>query len=202
MAKSPLNRILSRIYGHGRGWVFSKYDFIKEFSGDNIDKALSILAKDGKIRRITRGLYDYPKFSELLQKELSPDIEQVAYAYARKFNWNIVPSGDTALNILGISTQVPGRYIFLSNGPNRKYNILGNTLEFKHTALKNIDFKYNESKLIVQALKSLGKHHISDEAIEKFKQYFKSKNCTKILKDTQYTTVWIYEIIKKICKGK
>ena len=83
---SSLKRVLSRIYGHGRGGVFSKSDFIDEISADSIDKALSELSKEGKIRRIARGLYEYPRYSELLQQDLSPDIDKVAHAYASKFN--------------------------------------------------------------------------------------------------------------------
>jgi len=83
---SSLKKVLSRIYGHGRGWVFFKSDFIDEISADSIDKALSELAREGKIRRIARGLYEYPRYSELLGQELSPDMNKVAHAYARKFN--------------------------------------------------------------------------------------------------------------------
>lgn len=124
-------KILSRIYGHGRGWSFFAKDFSSEFGSVNIDKALSTLTKEGKIRRINRGMYDYPKYSDLLGQELSPDHDQVAQAFAQKFNWRILPSGDAALNLLGLSTQIPGKFIYLSDGPNRKYSILSYQLEFK-----------------------------------------------------------------------
>ena len=195
------NKILSRIYGRGRGFSFSSFDFINEFPINNIDKSLSTLTKEKKIRRISRGLYDYPKYSKLLEKELSPDIEQVAFAIARKFNWRIEISGESALNILGLSTQIQGKYLYLSDGTNKKFTLLDNiSLEFKKSSLKNIGFKYKESSLIVQALKSLGKNHIDDTIIEKIQKQIDSKMYGKILKDTQTSTVWIYEIIKKICK--
>jgi len=195
------NKILSRIYGRGRGFSFSSSDFINEFPINNIDKSLSTLTKEKKIRRISRGLYDYPKYSKLLDKELSPDIEQVALAIARKFNWRIEISGESALNILGLSTQIQGKYLYLSDGTNKKFTLLDNiSLEFKKSSLKNIGFKYKESSLIVQALKSLGKNHIDDTIIERIQKQIDSKMYGKILKDTQTSTVWIYEIIKKICK--
>ena len=195
------NKILSRIYGRGRGFSFSSFDFINEFPINNIDKSLSTLTKEKKIRRISRGLYDYPKYSKLLDKELSPDIEQVALAIARKFNWRIEISGESALNILGLSTQIQGKYLYLSDGTNKKFTLLDNiSLEFKKASLKNIGFKYKESSLIVQALKSLGKNHIDDTIIEKIQKQIDSKMYGKILKDAQTSTVWIYEIIKKICK--
>jgi hypothetical protein len=184
-----------------RGYAFSSMDFIRDFPRDNIDKALSELVQKGKIRRVARGIYDYPKYSKLLQQNLSPDMEQVAHAYARKFNWQIEVSGDTALNILGLSTQIVGKYIYLSNGPNREYVIQDNTvLAFKKSALKNIGFKYKESSLIVQALKSLGKEHITDTVITKIRSQIDEKMFGKILTDTKTSTDWIYETIKEICK--
>ena len=197
---SSQNKVLSRIYGHGRGWVFSKTDFIEGISADSIDKALSELAKAGTIRRIARGMYEYPRYSKLLEQYLSPDMDMVAHAYARKFNWHIQPSGDTALNLLGLSTQVPGRYLYLSNGPNRSYKVLGTSLEFKHTALKESGFKYRLSAVVVQALKALEKERVTEKTLQVICKHIDSKMCPKILKDTKATTTWIYELIKKICK--
>jgi hypothetical protein len=77
------NTLLYRIYGHGRGWVFFPNEFVDEFDRKQIDNALSDLAAEGKIRRICRGMYDYPKYSELLGKTLNPDFDQVAHAFAR-----------------------------------------------------------------------------------------------------------------------
>ncbi len=193
------NKAFSFIIGHGRGWAFSSHDLMKILNRQQTDNILSDLVKNSKIRRICRGIYDYPKYSELLKKELSPDMEQVSKAFARKFNWRIEPSGETALNILGLSTQVQGKYIFLSDGPNRSYQIHNTTLEFKKSALKDIGFKHTQSSLIVQALKSLGKEHITNEIIEKIHLQIDSKMYPKILKDTQTTTAWIYESIKRIC---
>lgn len=195
-------KIYKFISAHPRGWSFSSNDLIHKFSRQEIDNTLSDLVASGKIRRVSRGIYDFPKYSELLKQNLSPDIEQVAYAYARKFNWKIEVSGDTALNILGLSTQVVGNYIYLSSGPSKKYKILDNiTIEFKKSALKNIGFKYKESSLIVQALKSLGKENISDEVVLKMHEQLDEKMYDKVLKDTVTVTDWIYETIKKICKN-
>lgn len=190
------------ISGHGMGWAFSSNDLIKKFDRQQIDSTLSDLVKEKKIRRVSRGIYDYPKYSELLQKELSPDIEQVALAIGRKFNWRIEVSGESALNILNLSTQIQAKYIYLSDGPNKSYKLFNDVeIEFKKSVLKDIGFRYKESSLIVQALKSLGKEHITEEIIEKIKEQIEPKMVEKILKDTQSTTVWVYEIIKQICRG-
>jgi hypothetical protein len=188
------------IAGHGRGWSFSSRDLMQKFTRQQADNLLSDLSAQGKIRRIAHGMYDYPKYSEFLGKELSPDIDQVARAYARKFNWRIEISGDSALNYFGLSTQVPGTYIYLSDGASKSYDIMGTTLKFKKSQLKNIGFKHSESSLIVQALNALGKEHITDSVIKKIREQIDSKKYEKILKDTQSSTVWIYESVKVICQ--
>lgn len=188
------------IAGHGRGWAFSSSDLAGRFARQQIDNALSDLAETNKIRRVARGLYDYPRFSDLLQKTLSPDIDQVANAYARKFNWRIEVSGDSALNLLGLSTQIPAQYIYLSDGPSKSYDVMGVQLTFKKSSLKDIGFKHRESTLIVQALKALGKEHLSESVFAKIREQIDAKSFAKILRDTQGSTGWIYDAIKQICK--
>lgn len=188
------------IAGHGRGWAFSSSDLAGRFSRQQIDNALSDLAEDNKIRRVARGLYDYPRFSDLLQKTLSPDIDQVANAYARKFNWRIEVSGESALNLLDLSTQIPAQYVYLSNGPSKSYDVMGVLLNFKKSSLKDIGFKHRESTLIVQALKALGKEHLSAEVFAKIREKIAKESFAKILRDTQGSTGWIYESIKQICQ--
>ena len=194
------SKVLYRIYGRGMGWVFYSGDFVDEFPRNNIDKALSVLTKRGKIRRICRGMYDYPKYSELLRQELSPDFDQVARAFARKFNWRMLPSGDAALNLLGLSTQVPGRFVYLSDGPNRRYAIGNYTLEFKKTVLKDIGFQHRESGLVVQAIKALGKERINNTIIAEIRKQLDDKKCRQILADTKTVTGWIYDYLKQICR--
>lgn len=199
--KSINNRVISRIYGRGRGWVFMPNDFVDDFDRKQIDNALSDLVKEGRIRRIARGVYDYPKYSKLLEKELSPDFDLVAQAYARKFNWRIIPTGDAALNLLGLSTQVPGRLVYLSDGSAKKYDIDGfYTLEFKKRAPKDIGFKYKESGIVVQALKALGKDQVTESVLDIVRKYLGEDMCRKVLKDTSVTTDWVYDFIKKACK--
>lgn len=193
------NKIISRVCGKGKGWVFSQNDLSDLGTSESVRKALSRLEQRDKLRRVLRGVYDLPKFSKLLNKELSPDVDSVALALARKFNWQISPSGDTALNILGLSTQVPGRFVYLSNGPSRNYELGNQILEFKKTTLKEVGFKHHESDLLVQALKTLGKDRINEKLIVKLARKYKPKDCKKILKDTQMTRTWVYETIKKIC---
>ena len=192
------NKIINRIYGNGRGWAFSKNDFIGLGNAAVVRQALSRLVKKKRIRRVIRGLYDYPKFSRLLDKELSADMDQVAQALARKFAWRIQVSGNTALNVLGLSTQVPGKYVYVCDAKSGEYQIGQQTLYFKKGRLKDMGFKYSQSALLVQAIKALDKRQLNYEEKEKIRKYFDSLTCKRILKDTQFTTSWVYEQIKGI----
>jgi hypothetical protein len=195
------NKILSRIYGNGRGWTFFQKDFSDLGSRTAIDNALTRLLGKGTIRRVLRGLYDYPRYSELLSGQLSPDLNQVARALARKFGWRIQPSGAAAMNMIGLSTQVPAKVVYLSDGPNKSYQVEQTTLIFENTALKDSGYKWPESSLIVQSLKSLGANHISDDVVDRIRKWLKPELRSKILKDTRSTSSWIYEAIKRICSG-
>lgn len=197
-------KILSRIYGRGRGWAFTKTDFVAGFGEANIHQALSALARADKIRRVCHGVYDYPRYSDLLGQTLSPDIDQVADALARKFNWRIQPSGEAALNLLGLSTQVPGRWVYLSDGPSREYAVGEDgrqILEFRKSPLKDTGFKYRESGLLVQALKALGKERVDATVIETLRRRLEPRLCRRILADTRATTGWILQIIKQVCEA-
>ena len=174
---------------------------MSKFSRQQADSLLSELVKNGRIRRVARGIYDYPAYSNLLQKDLGPNMDQVAHAYARKNNWRIFPSGGVALNFLGLSSQVPATYLYLSDGRSCEYEIMGIKLRFKKSALKDIGFKHRESALIVQALKSLGKAHLTKQVLDKISEKIDPNHREKILKDTQGTTDWIYEAIKEIYRS-
>lgn len=197
--KSIKDKIVARIYGRGRGSIVSASDFLADFKRGDIDEALSQVCKSGTIERVMHGIYHYPEWSDLLQQNLSPDPDRVAQAIARKYGWNIQPTGNTALNYLGLSTQIPGKMLYLSDGPSRKYSYGKQQLEFKHKTLKEARFKHSESALIVHALKALGKEHITEEKIDKIKTKISPDIWEKILKDTDKVTGWVRAIILSIC---
>lgn len=197
MTQSVEDKVVARIYGHGRGWAFSPKDF---HDLGRVDMPLIRLTEAGTIRRVIRGIYDYPRFSELLQERMSPDIHEVAAAIARKFAWRIQPDGTSAMNLIGLSTQVPSQFVFTSDGPNRKYKIGKTSLEFRHAALKEIGFRFPESGVIVHALKVLGQERITPETIDKIRSWLPEDKRSKVLKDTDRVTGWVFATIQKICK--
>ncbi|WP_374477775.1 DUF6088 family protein [Zoogloea sp.] len=192
-------KITSIIYGHGRGWAFTKTDFISGFTEANIHQALSSLARAGTIRRVCHGVYDYPRYSELLGQALSPELDQVAQALARKFNWRIQPSGDAVLNLLGLSTQVPARWIYLSDGPGREYMVGNVTLVFRKLALKDAGFRRRESGLLVQAFKALGRERVDAAVIAHLRTWLPANQRKAVLLETRAVTGWIYQLIKQVC---
>jgi hypothetical protein len=200
MDQSSENKILNRIRGTGSGWSFSPRDFLDLGERATIDSALHRLTAKGQVRRVIRGIYDYPRYSELLKQQLSPDIDQVARALARKFRWRIQPSGATALNLLGLSAQVPARAVYLSDGPDKSFKVGNTTLAFEHTALKEAGFKLGESGLIVQALKSLGQERITPEVISKIRTWLPTSLRLRILTDTKTATGWVYSVIQEIAQ--
>ncbi len=192
-------KITSIIYGHGRGWAFTKTDFISGFTEANIHQALSSLARAGTIRRVCHGVYDYPRYSELLGQALSPELDQVAQALARKFNWRIQPSGDAVLNLLGLSTQVPARWIYLSDGPGREYMVGNVMLVFRKLALKDAGFRRRESGLLVQAFKALGRERVDAAVIAHLRTWLPANQRKAVLLETRAVTGWIYQLIKQVC---
>lgn len=193
-------KILSRIYGKGRGWAFSQADFADLGPRPTLDSALHRREREGAIRRVMRGIYDYPRHSMALRGAVSPDIDQVAHALARKFAWRIQPDGATAQNFLGLSTQVPARVVYLSDGPDRSYTVGKTSLAFEHTALKEAGFKLPESSLLVQALKAYGENRITPKIIRQVRKKFDAGMRQRILVDTKTATGWVYAAIQEIAK--
>lgn len=193
-------KLINRIYGSGRGWSFSKNDFSDLGSDGAIRLALLRLEENGTIRRVLRGLYDYPQFSKLLNEPMGPDLDQVAQALARKYGWRIQPSENTALNLLGLSTQVPAQAVYLSDGPGKTYEIGTRQLIFKKRALKESGFKHRESELVVQALKALGRDRIDAELRRKLSATLPAATWKKMVRDTKTAPAWVHEVIRAIAE--
>jgi len=188
----------ARIYGNQRGWSFSKIDFLDLGRDADIRKALSELAAKGTIRRVLRGVYDYPRISTLLDTKMAPDLDQLAQALARRSGWRIQPSENTALNLLGLSTQVPVQSVYLSDGTSKTYTIGKQELIFKKRSLKESVFKHRESELVVQALKALGKERVDEEVHQKLASQWTTAKWRQILRDSKTAPAWVCDIILKI----
>ena len=198
---SSANIIKTRIMNSPDGSVFSTVDFADVIENSRVGVILSRLEEDGIIRRVMRGIYDKPVYNDFLKEYIAPSPSLVAEALARNFGWTIVPCGDTALNILGLSTQVPAAWSYVSDGTYKEYTYDNTTIKFKRTTNKEISKLSYKTALIVQALKALGKDNIDDTIINKLKNDLTDEEKATALLEAKAATSWIYEYIKQICKG-
>lgn len=198
---SSANIIKTRIMNSPDGSVFTTVDFADVIENSRVGVILSRLEEDGVIRRVMRGIYDKPVYNDFLKEYIAPSPSLVAEALARNLGWTIVPCGDTALNILGLSTQVPAAWSYVSDGTYKEYTYDNTTIKFKRTTNKEISKLSYKTALIVQALKALGKDNIDDTIINKLKNDLTDEEKTTALLEAKAATSWIYEDIKQICKG-
>ena len=182
------------------GSVFVTSDFADIAPSSAINMSLSRLEASGSIRRILRGIYDKPRFSKLLNEPVAPDPSKVAYAIARKNRWSIIPMGDTALNILRLSTQVPAVWQYVSDGPYKEYSYDNVHILFRRTSNKEATGYSYITGLVIQGLRALGREHVSETVIKSLRERLSPEEKKVLLNEAQGTTAWIFDYIKEICK--
>lgn len=195
--QSVADKILKRIKGKGIGFAFTAKDFWDLGTRSSAFMALSALAKQGKIRRISRGLYDLPQHSELLGGPLAPNFDQVAHAIARKTGTRIQPSGALAANMLGLSEQVPAKIVYLTDGASRTIRIGAQTITFKQTSPKEL-LPNEKAAMVVHALRFLGKEAVTDEIVLKIRKILSPAERKRLLKHAKYTSTWVPDIVRLI----
>lgn len=188
---------IERIILENEGKIFSINDFYGIGTKNTVKSVLYRLNAEQKITRLIDGLYTKPKYSEVLKEYSYPDVNKVAEKIAEKFAWTIAPTGDTALNYTGLSTQVSNEYLYISDGAYREYSYRGKKLIFKHTTNRNIASYTKELSVLIQAIKALGKDNVSEDDIKKLAIF--SRNIKEDLKhDTLKLAYWIQEVLEKI----
>lgn len=195
-------QILRRIDRMPQGTVFSPKDFLDIASRGTVDVTLSSLVNEGRIRRIRRGLYDVPRHNPELGGDLAPDIDEAARALARKNRWKIVPDKAWAANLLGISTQVPAKIVYLSDGPSKNVQIGRRTVSFKHARPSMLAGLDTKTGLVVQAIRDLGKDHIGPAEIRRLRSQLSAAEKRKLVKETRYSVAWVYEAARQIAGDK
>ena len=190
-------QILSRIYGHKRGWVFAPGDFLDLGDRAAIGMALKSICDRGLMRRLARGVYDYPRVHPKLGT-LAPTAEQVASALAGKDNLRIQPFGAYAANLLGLSEQVSAKVVFLTDGTNRKIKVGRQEIILKRTTPKNMATAGRTSGLVIQALRYLGKDHADDALIDRLARRLGSDDRRQLMQDIRYAPAWIGAIFRRL----
>src|SRR5215471_15672574 len=193
------SRILAAIYSRGRGSVFVSADFLDLGSREAIDIALHRLARKGTIRRLARGVYDFPKEHPVLGL-LSPSAEAVAKALAGRDCTRLQPAGAYAANALGLSEQVPAKAVFLTDGPSRTVKIGPTTIQLRRTTARNMAAAGRLSGLLIQALRELGQEHVTPERREHLKRTLPAEKRRELLKDLRLAPAWMHPIFRELAE--
>lgn len=196
--KSLQAQILDRIRRAGRGKVFTPKDFLDIGTREAVDQGLGRLVKAGDIQRLGRGLYHYPRMNARLGIALTPDTDEIAEALARQTGTRIAPSGATAANRLGLSTQVPAKPIYLTDGRSRQVRVGDLVFIVKHAAPKDLPLGSQTSATVFQALRYLGKDAVTPEVISRIRRSLTPQQRTKLRQDARYTTDWIANTVQLI----
>lgn len=154
---------MKRARARGRGGVFTPSDFLDVAGRAAVDQALSRLVKIGKLRRLARGLYDFPKVHPQLGP-LSPAPDDVAHALARETGSQLQIAGARAANALGLSTQVPSKSTYLTNGPSRRVVLGKRVVDLRHASPKHLIAPGSDVGTVVQALRHVGAVRAADVA--------------------------------------
>lgn len=199
-SQSIENKILSTINRKKHGAILFASDFASTGERKAINKALERIALSGKIIRIARGIYCKPKVdTEFGFGILYPSVDEVAQAIAQRDKCRIVPTGDAALNKLGLSTQVPMNAVYYTDGTPRRIKVYnGKGILFKHVVPKRLNFKSELVMLITFALQTIGQGHVSDEQLDRIKQLLSKESKERVYEDLELIPSWIRSIILKV----
>ena len=193
------SRILATIHGRGRGSVFVPTDFLEIGSREAVDLALHRLARKGTIRRLARGVYDFPEKHPVLGP-LSPSAETVARALAGRDRTRIQPAGAYAANVLGLSEQVPAKAVFLTDGPTRTVKIGTTTIQLRRTTARNMATAGRLSGLLIQALREVGKEHLTPERRDHLKRTLPADKRRELIKDLKLAPAWMHPIFRDLAE--
>jgi hypothetical protein len=188
--------ILRWVKRHGPGFVFTPADLTRFGSRAAVDQALSRLARAGEIRRIGRGIYDYPKMNSRLGP-LTPSAEAIAAAIARREGVHVKVSGARAANALGLSTQVPATVTFLTEGTPRVREVAGQTLELKRAVPKRLRGAGTTAGIAIEALRHLGRSDVTPEIVRRLASRLSAEDQRELLALSTSAPLWLRRVVVK-----
>lgn len=189
--------IIRRIRAKGRGLVYTPKDFLDLGNRAAVDKALSRLARRGHIRRLSRGVYDYPKINPKLGA-LTPSPDALAKLIAKKTNSKLQVTGAQAANELGLSTQVPARLVYFTDGHPKRFRIGNQIIEFRHASPSSMATAGKPVGTIIQALRYIGRDNINADTIKRLKKSLSANDKAALKKDIDNAPDWLRPIITEI----
>lgn len=188
------DQIFKKIKDNKRGKIFFPASFSKLGSEAAIHQALKRLAEKGILLRIAHGIYLYPKTDPELGT-LYPPIDEIAKAIAKRDKARIVPTGVQALNVLGLSTQVPMKVVYLTDGAQRNISIGNQSIKFKKTSPRNLAAKGEISGLVIQALREIGKDNASADQLLIINELLQKEDPANVRYDAGLAPAWISKIM-------
>lgn len=192
-------KVLNKIKKAKRGSLYFTENFLSVGNGKAVSKALERLTKRGELQRVATGIYVRPEIDPVIGS-ITPGIEAVAKAIAKRDKARIVPTGAYALNRLGLSTQVPLNVVYLTDGAARKIKIGKRVITFKRATPKNVAVIGEISGLAIQALKTLGKDNVTLDEIIKIQGHLKKEKITHLQHDIRLAPEWIRRIMQAVEK--
>lgn len=198
MANGYSRQIQERICNATEGTVFVNSDFADIADTETIRRNLNRLTQAGTIRRILKGVYEKPEYSGMLEEYVAVAPDAVAKALARSYHWTIAPCGNTALNLLGLSTQVTAVWSYISDGPYKTYEWNSTKLEFKHRTNREITGLSYMTILVIQALKTMGKTNVTSKTIQVLQSRLSEGDKAAMLREGAESTDWVYDTIRQI----
>jgi hypothetical protein len=193
------SKILNRIRGSGRGSVFGSHDFLDLGSRAAVDQVLSRLARKGTLRRLARGLYDYPTIHPVMGA-VTPTPETIAAALAGKHGIRLQPSGAYAANLLGLSTQVPAKIVFLTDGPSRTVRVGNQEIRLVRTTPRAMGPARRISGTVIQALRYLGQAQVDDAVIRTLRRKLRPADKQQLLRDLSFAPSWVGTHLRAIAQ--
>ena len=190
-------KLLAKIYGHKRGWVFTPNDFKEIGTRDAVASALKRHKQAGLIRQLARGLYDYPRSHPKLGT-LEPSPDDIAVALAGRGGLRIQPSGAYAANLLGLSTQVPMKMVYLTEGSSRTVQIGRRQIILKHASPRRMATAGKISGMAIQALLHLGREHVDEETIARLERRLDAPARRQLLRDIRHAPRWMADIFRRL----
>ena len=191
------DKIVRRIRGHGRGFVFSAADMLDLGGRAAVDQALARLTRDGQIRRLDRGLYDLPRLHPRLG-QLWPSSDDVARALARRTDSHIKPSGPLAANLLGLSTQVPARAVYLTDGPSRKVRVGRLQVSLRHAGRTDMLLPDSKAGLAIVALRYLGRDGATSEVVDQLASSLDDEDKARLCSVRRKISGWLGETLDQV----
>ena len=179
--------------------MFVPADFLGIGSREAVDLALHRMARKGTIRRLARGVYDFPKEHPVLGP-LTPSAEVVARALAGRDQTRLQPAGAYAANTLGLSEQVPAKAVFLTDGPARTVKIGTTTIQLRRTTARNMATAGRLSGLLIQALRELGQEHVTPERRDHLKRTLPADERRELIKDLKLAPAWMHAIFRELAE--